>query len=806
MLAPARRLTGRALLTGLFAFSFLPLAQAETFLIPDGDVAALQAALDESATNGEVDFIDLNGATFTLTEPVAGTHSGLIVRSELVNQATQGHALSIENGTIERSTAAGTPDFRLFEVHGPEGEPLPDELSNAIWFAGLVLRNGHFNAGNVSTSSTGGGAIHADWPIAVVESEVLNNSVSGNGSGGAIYTNAIMGVLESTLSGNTSLSTFANTAGRGGAIYANATVALINSALVANQADAGGAIYENNFGDGVIEVRQSQLSGNSATNLGGALWSRGKQVLIENSTFFDNSASGGGAIYSQRPASAGSDGELRVSFSTIVNNRSTGGSGGAGIRSQADAENGLVIVSSIIGGNRDADGELDNCSVIDNGVSLSPIVSSLSDDESCNSAFDLFTNFTDIADVLETSLANAGGSTQVLKLVPFSPAIDASTADDCPATDQRGVSRDDACDIGAHEADDLPVAPVDSDGDGIPDEAVDDQPADNCPAIRNADQIDADGDGLGDVCDDDRDGDGIPQIGGDTLDNCPDHANPEQQDTDQDGRGDSCDPTPEGEDSDGDGIGDAVDNCPMVNSTDLTDTDGDGEGNVCDTDDDGDGVLDVDDDYPLDPDRSIADGDEDGVRDSEDNCPAVANENQTDTDGDGTGDACDATPGGDGEDGSINESVEQVAEELDVILAESSGQIRRILWRASRYLDYALRSSYWASDDELSERRGHVVFTYTSLAVNEIERVADSRSVDASLRAELDVLTASLLADMRELAENRIADARSANGVQWRISRAEIALSAGDREQTRDWLRGAVDKYGLAWRWARSAD
>ena len=60
---------------------------------------------------------------------------------------------------------------------------------------------------------------------------------------------------------------------------------------------------------------------------------------------------------------------------------------------------------------------------------------------------------------------------------------------------------------------------------------------------------------------------------------------------------------------DGDGVLDDDDNCPAVMNSGQTDTDLDGEGNACDTDDDDDGTLDVDDAYPLDPNRSVRETD-----------------------------------------------------------------------------------------------------------------------------------------------------------------------------------------------------
>jgi syndecan 4 len=129
---------------------------------------------------------------------------------------------------------------------------------------------------------------------------------------------------------------------------------------------------------------------------------------------------------------------------------------------------------------------------------------------------------------------------------------------------------------------------------------------------------DTDGDTVGDACED-TDNDGWL----DGEDNCPSVGNPSQQDTDTDGVGDGCD------------------NCPLIeNPAPQHDSDNDGQGDACSDDDDGDTILDEDDNCPTRYNLNQEDDDEDGLGDLCDNCPEEFNPDQADENLDGIGDAC----------------------------------------------------------------------------------------------------------------------------------------------------------------------
>jgi hypothetical protein len=146
----------------------------------------------------------------------------------------------------------------------------------------------------------------------------------------------------------------------------------------------------------------------------------------------------------------------------------------------------------------------------------------------------------------------------------------------------------------------------------------------------------------------DIDGDGAPNF----RDNCPNTNNPNQADNDGDEIGDVCDT-----DDDNDGVNDIQDAFPF-NPNESVDTDADGTGNNADLDDDNDNQTDADEiacgsnplsaaSKSLDTDNDNrpncvdTDDDNDSVSDTADNCPLRSNPDQADFDLDGIGDTCD---------------------------------------------------------------------------------------------------------------------------------------------------------------------
>jgi hypothetical protein len=362
----------------------------------------------------------------------------------------------VGNGdTIGRSTASGTPAFRLLDV----------AAGATLTLQGLTLTNGLASGSGVSAQ---GGAIYSQGALTLNGVTVQNNTArgadgaspvggngvggtGGDGPGGAIYVGGGAVTLNnSTLSDNAAQGGRGGDGfvggygggGRGGAIFVNggASATLINSTLSDNTAQGGaaGSGAEGKNGteglglggglsnDGTVALTNVTVSGNSASAHGGGLWNSGTATLT-NVTVSGNSASahGGGLVNSVGTATL---------TNVTVSGNSAGESGG-GLYNLATA----TLTNTIVAGNSALDDP-----DIEGGYSGS---------------HDLVGGDPELA-----PLGDYGGPTQTMALLPGSPAIDAgdSTAPGLPTTDQRGFARisGTAVDIGAYEVQEPILSPA----------------------------------------------------------------------------------------------------------------------------------------------------------------------------------------------------------------------------------------------------------------------------------------------------------------------------------------------------------
>lgn len=214
----------------------------------------------------------------------------------------------------------------------------------------------------------------------------------------------------------------------------------------------GGAILNN----GSLQMSNVVLDGNSSQTSGGALYNTA-DLIIYQSTFSNNVASGGGAIYNTAPIfnnvviinstfshntnyAIENTGKLYISNSTFANNATTLWNRSGHI----DLESDLLAT----------DNAHANCQVDGGRIGSGAAYPSLESGNSCG--FDQSGGISNV-DPLLGPLANNGGATPTHALLPGSPAID--TGMNCQAADQRGQARPTdgngdgyyQCDIGAFE-------------------------------------------------------------------------------------------------------------------------------------------------------------------------------------------------------------------------------------------------------------------------------------------------------------------------------------------------------------------
>jgi chitodextrinase len=391
-----------AAVTGSVAVSSPALAQ--TLCTPGALVTAITVA---NATNGTVTLT--SGCTYTLTALNNTTDAGGVGLPVITGKVT----IQGSGATIARSSASGTPTFRIFDVAS----------TGSLTLNSTTIKNGLANNGQ-----QGGGGIFNHGSLTITGSTFTGNSApSATGtSGGGINNTGTLNVSTSTFTGNS--------AQEGGAVFNQKTATITNDSFATNTATiyGGGGLLN---AAGTTTVTGSTFTGN--TGPGGGAIDNDTTLNISDSTFNGNTGgtNGGGAIINFGPTT--------VTQTTISGNSSPYGANILNYTGET-----LKISMSIVANGQ---GGGPNCGggqpVIDAGYNI---------DTASSCGFSTANHSLSSTNPQLGPLANNGGPTQTMALPVGSPAVDAipaSTAGCTGTTDQRGITRPQGagCDIGAYE-------------------------------------------------------------------------------------------------------------------------------------------------------------------------------------------------------------------------------------------------------------------------------------------------------------------------------------------------------------------
>ncbi len=381
----------------------------------------------------------------------------------------EGGAVQIENGAqvtitdTEIKRNEGWTDAGALFI-GPGSQLWCERCTveaNSQTFGATVINQGtvHIDGCSFSGNSTveTGPAVLLNFGEANVSDTTFENNETGSGAG--VWDN--YGTLNSQ--GDTIRGNRAPAGPSCCANHADGVTTLTEDEIDGNSSTISGA-FENH---GRADILRTTFSGNSNTERdGGAIANYQGTVVVDNSTFFGNSAADdGGAIYN--------DADIIITFSTFTNNIALQGGGGLSIDRLASAE----LWGNLFTGNTASYGP----EVYNHYLNPVPVVDGYNifgADNDPGTAGAFFPGPLDFVpppgtqpwDIVDLSLGNHGGPTSTLALPPGSFALNLipDSVPGCAGTDQRGISRpqDSGCEPGAFE--EIPQLPCtgDFDGDG----------------------------------------------------------------------------------------------------------------------------------------------------------------------------------------------------------------------------------------------------------------------------------------------------------------------------------------------------
>ena len=239
----------------------------------DSGPGSLRQAIASAASGDTITFSLPPNSSITLTSGELLVNKNLTINGPGANQLT-----------VRRSSADGTPDFRIFDITG------------IVTITGLTISNGKltdFGAGGIynnhgtltinnctisgnSAGTVGGGIYNDGGTLTITNSTISGNSASHEGGG--IYNSGTLTINNCTISGN-----YGGFSGGGIRNFFPATTTITNSTVTDNSASIEGAGM---YIGGTLNVRNTIIATNSAPNspdVLGTVVSQG-YVLIGNTS------------------------------------------------------------------------------------------------------------------------------------------------------------------------------------------------------------------------------------------------------------------------------------------------------------------------------------------------------------------------------------------------------------------------------------------------------------------------------------------------------------------------------------------
>ncbi|MEM7058125.1 MAG: choice-of-anchor Q domain-containing protein [Pseudomonadota bacterium] len=272
--------------------------------------------------------VTFKGLTLTGGRTIGDNEAGGAILSynavTIQNSYIRGNSTSGDNS----DGGAISGDFLTLTDSAVSGNSTSGDNSDGGAISGIffTLTDSSVSGNSASGYRSAGGGIYALLNVTLVNSEVTNNTTSDRlGFGGGISSIGSVTLTNSSVSGN---STYGQNA-KGGGIYAG-DLTLTNSTISGNRTTGIQSSGAGFYAAGAIVSMNSTISGNStsgAVSAGGGFYNAFGNVTLTNSTITGNSTTGtgssGGGIYS----AGASDQNIELVDSILAGNVATQGAG-----------------------------------------------------------------------------------------------------------------------------------------------------------------------------------------------------------------------------------------------------------------------------------------------------------------------------------------------------------------------------------------------------------------------------------------------------------------------------------------------